>query len=209
MDLFLSDIGDWKSVWENSSKDKNGNATYGKVILEKSKDSLVRAEDRLVVGIGLKDLIVVETSDVLLVLNKLNTQDVKNVVNKLKLEGITEGQEHKKIFRPWGYYVSVIEDNKWKVKMISVKPREQLSLQRHKHRAEHWVVVKGTASIEVNNKEFELYENQSAFIPQESKHRLRNPGNTSLVLIEVQTGSYLGEDDIERFNDNYGRANNF
>ena len=124
-------------------------------------------------------------------------------------EGIKEGREHKKIFRPCGFYVSVIESDEWKVKMISVKPKGQLSLQKHKYRAEHWVVVKGTALIEINDNEFKLFENQSAFIPKESIHRLKNPGNETLVLIEVQTGSYLGEDDIERFNDNYGRANTF
>ena len=209
MDIFWSDIGDWKSVWDNSVKDKYGNATNGKVIIDNTKDCLVRAEDRLVVGIGLEDLIIIETSDVVLVANKKNSQEVKNIVKKLEEEGITEGREHKKIFRPWGFYVSVIEDNEWKVKMISVKPKEQLSLQRHKFRAEHWVVVKGTALIEINNKQFNLFENQSAFIPKESIHRLKNPGNKTLVLIEVQTGSYLGEDDIERFNDSYGRANNF
>ena len=209
MDIFWSDVGDWKSVWENLAKDKDGNASYGKVIVEKTKDCLVRAEDRLVVGIGLEDLIVIETSDVVLVANKQNSQEVKNIVKKLEEEGISEGQEHKKIFRPWGFYVSVIEANKWKVKMISVNPKGQLSLQKHKYRAEHWVVVKGTALIEINNKQFKLFENQSAFIPKESVHRLKNPGRNTLVLIEVQTGSYLGEDDIERFNDNYGRANNF
>ena len=209
MDIFWSDIGDWKSVWKNLEKDKHGNSTFGKVIVNNTKDCLVRAEGRLVVGIGLEDLIVIETSDAVLVANKQDSQEVKNIVKRLEEEGITEGREHKKIFRPWGFYVSVIEANEWKVKMISVKPNEQLSLQRHKHRAEHWVVVKGIALIEINNKKFKLFENQSAFIPKESIHRLKNPGNKTLVLIEVQTGSYLGEDDIERFNDNYGRANHF
>ena len=209
MDIFWSDVGDWKSVWENSAKDKYGNATSGKVVVENTKDCLVRAEERLVVGIGLEDLIIIDTSDVVLVANKKNAQEVKNIVKKLEEEGITEGREHKKIFRPWGFYVSVIESDEWKVKMISVKPKGQLSLQKHKYRAEHWVVVKGTALIEINDNEFKLFENQSAFIPKESIHRLKNPGNETLVLIEVQTGSYLGEDDIERFNDNYGRANYF
>ncbi len=209
MDIFWSDVGDWKSVWKNSEKDKYGNATHGKVIVDKTKNCLVRAEGRLVVGIGLEDLIVIETSDAVLVANKQNSQEVKNIVKKLEKEGIKEGREHKKIFRPWGFYVSVIESDEWKVKMISVKPKGQLSLQKHKYRAEHWVVVKGTALIEINDNEFKLFENQSAFIPKESIHRLKNPGNETLVLIEVQTGSYLGEDDIERFNDNYGRANTF
>ena len=205
MDVFWSDVGNWKSVWENSKKDKNGNATHGKIMIEKTENCLIRAEDRLVVGIGLKDLLIIETNDVLLVANKENSQDVKNIVKNLKEKGFTEGQEHKKMFRPWGFYISVLEESRWKVKVIQVKPGEQLSLQMHHYRSEHWIVVKGTANIEVDNKEIILCENQSYYIPLGSKHRLSNQGKIPLKIIEVQSGSYVGEDDIERFEDNYGR----
>ena len=208
LDVFWSDIGTWKSVWENSEKDKNGNATHGKIIVEKTKDCLIRAEDRLVVGIGLKDILIIETSDVLLVANKDNSQEIKNIVTRLKEKGISEGQEHKKMFRPWGFYISVLEESRWKVKVIQVKPGEQLSLQMHHHRSEHWIIVKGTANVEIDNKEFILSENMSCYIPIGSKHRLSNPGKIPLKLIEVQSGTYIGEDDIERFEDNYGRIKN-
>ena len=205
MDIYWSDVGDWRSVWENSEKDKDGNFTEGKVIIEKTKDCFFRSEDRLLVGIGLKDLIIVDTKDVLLVANKNNSQEIKNIVKTLKDKGISEGREHKKIFRPWGFYISVLEDSRWKVKLILVKPGQKLSLQMHHHRSEHWIVVNGTASVEIDKKEIILYENQSCYIPQGSKHRLANEGRIPLELIEVQSGSYVGEDDIERFEDNYGR----
>ena len=205
MDVFWSDVGNWKSVWETAEKDKNGNAIKGKVVIKKTKNCLIRAEDRLVVGIGLKDLFIIETSDVLLVSNKENSHEVKEIVKNLKKNGITEGREHKKMYRPWGFYISVLEESKWKVKVIQVKPGEQLSLQRHHHRSEHWIVVKGTAKIEVDNKDKILKENESCYIPLGSKHRLTNPGKIPLKIIEVQSGSYVGEDDIERFEDNYGR----
>ena len=204
MDVFWSDVGNWKSVWETSKKDEDGNAIQGKVIIEDTKNCLIRAEDRLVVGIGLEDLFIIETNDVLLVANKENSQEVKNIVKSLKKKGITEGLEHKKMLRPWGFYMSVLEEPKWKVKVIQVKPGEQLSLQMHHHRSEHWIVVKGTAKIEVDNKERILRENESCYIPLGSKHRLTNPGKMPLKIIEVQSGSYIGEDDIERFEDNYG-----
>ncbi len=205
MDVFWSDIGNWKSVWESAEKDKNGNAIKGNIIIEKTKNCLIRAEDRLVVGIGLKDLFIIETNDVLLVANKENSQDVKDIVKNLRKKGIAEGHEHKKMYRPWGFYVSVLEESKWKVKVIQVKPGEQLSLQMHHHRSEHWIVVKGTAKIEINNKERVLREHESCYIPLGSKHRLTNQGKIPLKIIEVQSGSYVGEDDIERFEDNYGR----
>ena len=205
MDVFWSDVGNWKSVWETAEKDKNGNATQGKIIIEKTKNCLIRAEDRLVVGIGLKDLFIIETNDVLLVANKENSHEVKNIVKNLKKRGITEGYENKKMLRPWGFYISVLEESRWKVKIIQVKPGQQLSLQRHQHRSEHWVVVKGTAKIEVNNKERIIKVNESCYIPLGTKHRLTNPGKIPLEIIEVQSGSYLGEDDIERFEDKYGR----
>ncbi len=205
LDVGWSDIGSWESVWKQSSKDLNGNSLKGNVITKNTKDCLINSDSRLLVGIGIKELVVIETNDAILITNKSESQQVKNIVNELNEKGISEGLEHKKIFRPWGNYESVIDDIKWKVKMITVKPNEQLSLQKHKHRSEHWVVVKGQALVQVDNKKMILEENQSAYIPRGSKHRLSNNINVPLIIIEVQTGSYLGEDDIERFEDNYGR----
>jgi len=207
MNVGWSDVGTWQSVWENSPKDKKGNVVLGKTVLNNSVNCFVKSNNRLIVGIGLDDLIVVDCSDVLLVANKKESNKVKNIVGELKEAGITEVTEHKKIFRPWGYYVSVLEDLKWKIKVILVKPSESLSLQMHHHRAEHWVVVNGTAKVEIDSKEKILVENESTFIPIGSKHRLSNPGEIPLILIEIQSGSYLEESDIVRFEDNYGRIN--
>ena len=207
MDVGWSDIGNWQSVWQISDKDKRGNVIQGKVVVENSKNCLFHSEKRLIVGLGLEDLIVIESSDVLLVANKNNSQEIKNIVKKLKDNGMSEGQEHKKIFRPWGYYVSVLEESRWKVKVILVKSGESLSLQMHHHRAEHWVVVSGTAKVEIDSEEKILRENESTFIPLGSLHRLSNPGKIPLTLIEVQSGNYLGENDIVRFEDKYDRLN--
>ena len=155
---------------------------------------------------GLKDLIVVETNDAILIAEKVIPKKVKNIVSELKEKGIEAGQNHKKIYRPWGNYQSIADDSTWQVKLITVKPGNKLSLQMHHHRAEHWIVVKGTAKIQIDEKISILSENQSTFIPLGSKHRLTNPGKIPLQLIEVQSGSYLGEDDIKRFEDNYGRT---
>jgi len=206
MDVGWSDIGNWQSMWENSQKDMNGNSVNGKVILEQTKNCLFKSENRLVVGLGVEDLIVVETNDVVLVANKSKSEEIKKIVNELKENGISEGYEHKKIYRPWGHYISVLEESTWKVKVIIVKPGQKLSLQMHHHRSEHWIVVNGTANIEIDEKEITLHENQSSYIPLGSKHRLSNPGKIPLKLIEVQSGSYVGEDDIKRFEDNYGRV---
>jgi mannose-1-phosphate guanylyltransferase len=208
MDVGWSDVGDWQSMWKNSQKDKHGNSLNGEVILDQTKNSLFRSESRLIVGLGVEDLIVVETNDVMLVANKKKSQDIKKIVNKLKENGISEGYEHKTIYRPWGHYISVLEELRWKVKVIIVKPGQTLSLQMHQHRSEHWVVVKGTAKVEIDEKKIILHENQSSYIPLGSKHRLSNPGKVPLKLIEVQSGSYVGEDDIKRFEDNYGRVEN-
>ena len=135
------------------------------------------------------------------------SQDVKSIVNFLTEKNIPEGQEHKKIYRPWGFYESIAEDNRWQVKLITVNPGAKLSLQKHHHRSEHWIVVSGTAKVEINEKESTLFENESSYIPAGSKHRLSNPGKIPLTIIEVQSGSYLGEDDIQRYEDNYGRIN--
>ena len=205
LDAGWSDVGSWDSVWQIAEKDKEGNSISGNVFTKDSFNCYVKSEKRLVAAIGLNNLIIVETGDAILVSDKDKSQEVKNIVSKLKDKGIPEGQEHKKIYRPWGYYESVVDDIRWKVKLINVKPGEKLSLQMHHHRSEHWIVVSGTAQVEIEDKMFILNENQSSYIPLGAKHRLSNPGKINLTLIEVQSGSYLGEDDIERFEDNYGR----
>ncbi len=201
-----SDIGNWESVWESSLKDNEGNFQKGNLISKDNKNCYLRSENKLIVAMGLKNLILVETSDATLIADKSYSQKVKNIVNDLKNRGIQEGQNHQRIFRPWGNYESIANDATWKVKLITVKPGNRLSLQMHHHRAEHWIVVRGTAKVQINDKELFLSENQSTFIPLGSKHRLSNPGKIPLLLIEVQSGSYLGEDDIKRFEDNYGRT---
>ena len=200
-----NDIGSWKAVWEISKKDKNGNFLQGRVIAEKTNNCYLRSEKRLIVGIGLEDLVIVETNDAILISNRYDTQLVKNIVQTLKDNKISEGQQHSKVNRPWGHYLSIVGDSRWQVKLISVKPGETLSLQMHHHRSEHWVVVKGTAKIEIDQELSILSENESIYIPLGSKHRLSNPGKVKLILIEVQSGSYVGEDDIVRFEDKYGR----
>ncbi len=200
-----SDIGSWKTVWEISDKDDNGNFTKGKILLHDTQNCYLRGEKRLIVAIGIKDLIVVETNDAILISEKNQTQKVKDTVQLLKKNNIPEGQTHRKMFRPWGYYLSVVEESRWQVKLIYVKPGEKLSLQMHHHRSEHWIIVNGTAKVELDNKVKVLSENQSIYIPLGSQHRLTNPGKIPLTLIEVQSGAYLGEDDIIRFDDIYGR----
>ena len=200
-----SDIGSWNTVWEVSKKDENGNAIQGKVVTNQAKNCYLRSENRLIVGINIEDLIIVETNDAILISNRKESQKVKDIVQKLKQDNIPEGQKHRKIYRPWGHYLSVVEDFRWQVKLIYVNPGEKLSLQMHHHRSEHWIVVKGTAKVELNEEAAILAENQSIYIPLGSKHRLSNPGKIPLTLIEVQSGSYVGEDDIVRFEDKYGR----
>lgn len=200
-----NDIGSWDSVWEISKKDKNHNVIKGNVLAKDTQNSYLRSEKRLIATIGVNNIIVVETSDAVLIASRSKSEQVKEIVNNLKDKEIPEGLEHKKIYRPWGFYESVAEDIRWKVKLINVKPGEKLSLQMHHHRSEHWIVVKGTAKVEVEGNISILNENQSTYIPLGSKHRLSNPGKITLTLIEVQSGSYLGEDDIERFEDSYGR----
>ncbi len=201
-----SDIGSWDALWEISKKDNEGNFTKGNIYQKSNTNCYIRGEKRLIAAIGLKNVIIVETSDAILIATKEQSQQIKNIVNELKAKKFSEGQNHKKVFRPWGYYESIIDDKRWQVKLINVKPGEKLSLQLHHHRSEHWVVVNGTAKVEIDNKEFILHENQSSYIPIGSKHRLSNPGQIPLKLIEIQSGSYLGEDDIQRFDDNYGRV---
>ena len=205
MEVGWSDVGSWNSLWKESKKDKNGNSKFGNVILDKTENCFLLSSNRLIVALGIKDLIVVETNDALFVGNRESDQDVKKIVSNLKKQNIQEANFHNKGFRPWGDFLSIESGENWQVKRIEVKPKSSLSLQMHKHRAEHWIVVSGEAFVEIDDKELILLENQSTFIPLGSKHRLSNKKNKPLVIIEVQSGDYLGEDDIIRFNDKYGR----
>ncbi len=202
-----NDIGSWESMWDISEKDCAGNATLGKVIVKKTKNSYLRSENKLIVGIGIEDLIVVESNDAFLVLKKDQAQLVKDLVEELSNKGDPSATVHKTIFRPWGNYTSIAEGVNWQVKKIIVKPGESLSLQLHNHRTEHWIVVSGVALVEINGEKNVLNKNQSIYIPLGSKHRLSNNENELLTLIEIQSGDYLGEDDIIRFADKYGRKN--
>ncbi len=200
-----SDIGSWESMWEVSDKDKLGNVTYGNVITRDVENSYFRSDERLIVGIGLKNMIIVETIDAILISNKEQSQDVKNIVRELELKGNLEANTHKTIFRPWGNYTSIASGTNWQVKKIIVQPGESLSLQMHKYRTEHWINVCGKALVEINDEKIVLNQNESTYIPLGAKHRLTNTGNNSLIIVEVQSGDYLGEDDIIRFEDKYGR----
>ncbi len=203
-----SDIGSWKSLWDISQKNKDGNYINGKIIAEKSKNCYLESEQRLIVGIGIENLIVIDTNDAILVANRDQSQNIGNIIKNLCSKDFPEGKIHKKIYRPWGNYTTIVEGNRWLVKLIEVKPNASLSLQMHHFRAEHWVVVNGTALIEKNGEKQLLNENESTFIPLGCKHRLSNPGRIKLELIEVQSGEYLDEEDIIRFEDSYGRTEN-
>ena len=201
-----SDIGSWKSLWDISQKNKDGNYLNGKIIAEKSRNCYLESEQRLIVGIGIENLIVVDTNDAILVANRDQSQNIGNIIKNLCSKDFPEGKIHRKIYRPWGNYTTIVEGNRWLVKLIEVKPNASLSLQMHHYRAEHWVVVNGTALIEKNGEKQLLSENESTFIPLGCKHRLSNPGRSKLELIEVQSGAYLDEEDIIRFEDSYGRT---
>ncbi len=204
-DLDWSDIGSWHALWEVSHKDDNGNVALGDVLMEDTKNCLVRSEDTLVATVGLEDTLVVETSDAVLVAPLSRSQDVKKIVTRLKKSSRDEFKLHRTVHRPWGSYTVLEQHERYQIKRITVSPGSKLSLQMHHHRHEHWVVVSGTARITNGDKVFLLYENQSTYIPAGERHRLENPGVMDLELIEVQNGSYLGEDDIVRFEDDYGR----
>lgn len=206
LDAGWSDIGSWSALWEIDGKDKNNNAINGDVILHDTRDSLVHSTSRLVTTVGLEDMIIVETKDVVLVAAKDRVQDVKAIVNKLKADDRQEFKHHREVYRPWGHYDSIDNGDRYQVKRITVKPGAKLSVQMHHHRAEHWIVVSGTAKVTNGDKEILLTENQSTYIPVGVIHALENPGKVDLELIEVQSGSYLGEDDIVRFEDRYGRV---
>ena len=202
-----SDIGSWDTLWLAAEKDSNGNHLEGDVIALDTRGSLVRSHDRhLVATVGLEDVVVVTTPDATLVARRDVSQDVKKIVDELKAAGRSEHDLHRVVRRPWGMYDSLENGDRFQVKRIVVKPGASLSLQMHHHRAEHWIVVKGVAEVTCDDKVFLLAENQSTYLPLGSKHRLRNPGKVPVELIEVQSGSYLGEDDIVRFDDVYGRA---
>ena len=206
LDAGWNDLGAWDAVWQVGQQDQDGNVTSGDTLLTNSKNSLVHASSRLVSAVGVENLVIVETADAVLVANRNNSQDVKNIVTQLEAQKRVEKNLHRKVARPWGWYDSVDEGERFKVKRIQVKPGASLSLQMHHHRAEHWIVVKGVAEITNGDQVITLKENQSTYIPQGQTHRLANPGAEPLEIIEVQSGSYLGEDDIVRFEDTYGRS---
>jgi mannose-1-phosphate guanylyltransferase/mannose-6-phosphate isomerase len=200
-----NDLGAWDAVWQVAQKDEQGNAVVGDAILDGSRNTLVHATSRLVGVVGLDDVVVVETPDAVLVSRRDRSQDVKKIVGRLDQHARDEHMLHRKVHRPWGWYDSIDAGARFQVKRIMVKPGASLSLQMHHHRAEHWIVVSGTAEVTCGDKVMLLTENQSTYIPLGETHRLRNPGRLPLELIEVQSGSYLGEDDIVRFEDTYGR----
>lgn len=201
-----SDIGSWASVWETSDKDADNNATQGDVLLQDCEDCLIHGTTRLVTAVGLRNTVIVETADAILVMDTERAQDTRHLVAKLLKTQRSEATQHREIFRPWGSYDSIGTGDRFQVKRITVKQGAKLSLQMHHHRAEHWVVVSGTAKITNGDKEYLLTENQSTYIPVGVVHSLENPGKVPLELIEIQSGGYLGEDDIVRLQDRYGRT---
>jgi mannose-1-phosphate guanylyltransferase/mannose-6-phosphate isomerase len=206
LDAGWSDLGAWDAVWQVGKHDKNANVITGDVIVDDVRDSLIYSSSRLVTAVGIEDLIIVETADAVLVANRKNSQAVKSVAELLQSQQREEKNLHRKVARPWGWYDSIDQGDRFKVKRIQVKPGASLSLQMHEHRAEHWVVVKGIAEITNGDQLITLTENQSTYIPQGQTHRLANPGKEPLEIIEIQSGAYLGEDDIVRFEDIYGRG---
>jgi mannose-1-phosphate guanylyltransferase/mannose-6-phosphate isomerase len=206
LDCGWSDVGAWSALWEVAVRDERGNASQGDVIADACTDSYFRSDSRLIAAIGVNNLVVVETPDAVLVADRDSVQDVKKIVNRLKAEDRPEAHLHQRVYRPWGSYESLVVADRFQVKRIVVNPGQTLSLQMHHHRAEHWIVVAGTAEVTCEDKVFMLGEDESTYIPLGHKHRLANPGRIPLELIEVQSGTYLGEDDIVRFEDVYGRS---
>ncbi|MCG9101365.1 mannose-1-phosphate guanylyltransferase/mannose-6-phosphate isomerase [Laribacter hongkongensis] len=205
LDAGWNDLGAWDAVWKSLPHDDRGNVHLGNVLTSASRNTLAYANSRLVALVGVENLVVIETADAVLVANKSHSQDVKAIVEQLSAMGREERMLHRKVHRPWGWYDTIDEGLRFKVKRIQVKPKASLSLQKHQYRSEHWVVIKGRAEVTLGNKVFSLNENQSTFVPVGEVHRLANPDNSPLEIIEVQTGSYFGEDDIIRFEDSYGR----
>ncbi len=206
LDASWSDIGSWDSVWEVSAKDDNSNVCKGDIITNGSKNNYIYSKDRLISVLNVSDLVIIDTQDALLVADKNSVQDIKLIVNKLKQDKRSEILHHKTVYRPWGHYTSISQGERHQAKRICVKPNAKLSLQKHLHRSEHWVVVRGTAKVTKGEETFLLSENESVYLPIGVVHALENPGKIDLEIIEVQTGSYLGEDDIIRLEDLYGRA---
>lgn len=206
LDAGWSDLGSWDSLWEIGRKDTQGNLCFGDAMVLYTSNSLVHSEHKLVATIGVDDLIIVETKDALLVAHKNRVQDIKQIVKKLQQDKRTEQMTHREVYRPWGMYDCIAAGDQYQVKRISVKPGAKLSVQMHYHRAEHWVVVSGTAKVTTGDRTYMVKENESTYIPMGEIHCLENPGEIALELIEVQSGSYLGEDDIVRFEDYYGRS---
>ena len=206
MDAGWNDVGSWSALKDIGDKDANGNVCHGDIIMHNTSNSYIRAENKMIATVGLDNVIVVETKDAVLVANGDNAQDIKKIVDKLKAEKRVEHEFHREVYRPWGKYDSIDNGERYQVKRITVKPGEKLSVQMHHHRAEHWIVVSGTALVNRGDEEILLSENQSVYIPLGTVHALENPGKIPLELIEVQSGSYLGEDDIVRFTDRYGRV---
>ena len=202
-----NDVGNWHALWDIEKKDRNENSIIGDVYIDKVKNSYLNSKNKLLVAVGIKDTIIVQTNDATLVANINHSQDIKSIVNKLNQEDRTEGKIHRKVFRPWGFYKLIEKGSNWQVKEICVNPKSSLSLQKHLHRSEHWIVLNGIANVQINDQKVVLLENQSTYIPQGIKHRLSNLEKSSLTIIEVQSGQYLGEDDIIRYDDNYGRLN--
>ncbi|MEX3899267.1 mannose-1-phosphate guanylyltransferase/mannose-6-phosphate isomerase [Paraburkholderia sp. BR10954] len=200
-----SDVGSWDAIWDISEKDADRNVSRGRVMFEGANSTFAHSEGRLIACVGTQDLVVVETADAILVADKSRVQEVKKIVNRIREDGGLEAANHRKVHRPWGNYDSVDTGERFQVKRIVVKPGARLSLQMHHHRAEHWIVVRGTALVTRGDERFIVSENESAYIPLGTTHRLENPGKMPLEMIEVQSGSYLGEDDIVRFDDTYGR----
>jgi mannose-1-phosphate guanylyltransferase/mannose-6-phosphate isomerase len=201
-----SDLGAWDAVWQVSEKDTSGNACAGDTFVRDSRDTLVHATSRLVGVVGLSNVVVIETPDAVLVADRSRSQEVRHIVAHLDGKGRSEHTLHRQVHRPWGWYDSIDSGSRFQVKRIMVKPGASLSLQKHHHRAEHWIVVCGTAEVTNGDQVILLTENQSTYIPVGTVHRLANPGKVPLEIIEVQSGSYLGEDDIVRYEDTYGRA---
>jgi mannose-1-phosphate guanylyltransferase/mannose-6-phosphate isomerase len=205
-DMGWSDIGSWNAVWEVLDRDPQGNVADGPAVIVGSRNVLVHSEASvLTTVVGLENVLVIATGDAVLVAARDKAEDVKGLVEELKARNRREAVEHRRIYRPWGYYQGIDEGARYQVKRLMVKPGSKLSLQKHFHRAEHWVVVKGTAEVTVNDKVSTVHENESVYIPIGGVHRLANPGKIPLELVEVQVGSYLGEDDIVRLDDAYGR----
>jgi len=200
-----SDVGSWEALWESKSKDRNNNVSEGDVILNKVQNSYIHSFDRLIVVNNLSDLVIIDTQDALLVSSRKDSQDIKKIVKKLKNDSRSETDNHRKVFRPWGYYDSIESGLGFQVKRIFVNPGAKLSLQKHNKRAEHWVIIKGIASITCGKEVFQLGVNQSTYIPKGEIHRLENQEEKPLEIIEIQTGDYLGEDDIIRLEDDYSR----